>query len=442
MPHGGYHGVVKVGNTIVQQGSPAGAPPGQGGQYNPDGYATEMAGSSAPSTTESIEKQIEDKKKQIELLNVAQSGFGANAPGMGFPMSGQEGKLKFKIDSKTGLPVPGEEILGSFPFNIPDQGFVGDTAKGLATLQNIQNQQLNNLLKLQQEKELRDTIIAQATGANLDPVDIEQGLISPFLRKSDFTGDAGDKTFLGINLGSTPTVAATTTNPYTGEKITTTKAREGLSSEDYAKFMAGLYDANPALMEQTFPVASGNLAQPILARLLEGGLGGVGSGIGSFIDSATGAIFKPRGGTVRPSDVGTPSDTGGVTSVIDAPKANNNPFNIPSAFTGFYESDFYNPNAAGGQMITSVTLPDGTVVRFPNTAIGGQFRQYLESLGMSQPPATGIDVVDRAPQPTGISKFDVDKFYASLPQYTQQGIMAPANLSRFTDALKMFPGMA
>ena len=138
MPHGGYHGVVKMGGKIVQQGSPAGAPPGQGGQYNPDGYATEMAGSSAPSTTESIEKQIEDKKKQIELLNVAQSGFGANAPGLGFPMSGQGKNLKY-------LPVPGEEIMGSFPLDIPDQGFVGDTAKGLATLQNIQNQQLNNL---------------------------------------------------------------------------------------------------------------------------------------------------------------------------------------------------------------------------------------------------------------------------------------------------------
>ena len=53
MPHGGYHGVVKVGDTTVQQGSPAGAPPGQGGQYNPDGYATEMAGGICTSTKQS-----------------------------------------------------------------------------------------------------------------------------------------------------------------------------------------------------------------------------------------------------------------------------------------------------------------------------------------------------------------------------------------------------
>ena len=328
--------------------------------------------------------------------------------------------------------------------------------RSLAIQKNIQNQQLNNLLIQQAQAEARDRILSQATPSQ---VDVDQGFgIVPTLRKADLTGFEGGP--FGLNIpafGATPSTGMsgvrTLKNPLTGEVLFSTdpknpgsrqdellKARLGLTTPQYNDFISKLYDANPELFEKTFPVASGNLAQPILARLLEGGLGGVGSGIGSFIDSATGAIFKPRGGTVRPSDVGTPSDTGGVTSVIDAPKANNNPFNIPSAFTGFYESDFYNPNAAGGQMITPVTLPDGTVVRFPNTAIGGQFRQYLESLGINQPPATGVDVVDKTPQPTGISKFDVDKFYASLPQYTQQGIMAPTNLSRFTDALRMFPG--
>ena len=328
--------------------------------------------------------------------------------------------------------------------------------RSLAIQKNIQNQQLNNLLIQQAQAEARDRILSQATPSQ---VDVDQGFgIVPTLRKADLTGFEGGP--FGLNIpafGATPSTGMsgvrTLKNPLTGEVLFSTdpknpgsrqdellKARLGLTTPQYNDFISKLYDANPELFEETFPVASGNLAQPILARLLEGGLGGAGQGVASFIDSATGAIFKPRGGTVRPSDVGTPSDTDGVTSVIDAPKANNNPFNIPSAFTGFYESDFYNPNAAGGQMITPVTLPDGTVVRFPNTAIGGQFRQYLESLGINQPPATGVDVVDRTPQPTGISKFDVDKFYASLPQYTQQGIMAPTNLSRFTDALRMFPG--
>ena len=41
---------------------------------------------------------------------------------------------------------------------------------------------------------------------------------------------------------------------------------------------------------------------------------------------------------------------------------------------------------------------------------------------------------------TGITPFNINQFYASLPQYTQSGVMAPINLSKFTDALKMFPG--
>ena len=399
MPHGGYHGVVKVGDTIVQQGSPAGAPPGQGGQYNPDGYATEMAGGFAPAQSNQTAKQLEEQIKQ--------------------QMAKDEDPRSAYIAAQA------------------------DAAR------------LTNLIKKEQEEAFRRRIIDRATPGGLssitrltsDPVDIEQGFVRTEpgrLRRSDLLGYSDG--LFGLNIGAKPVVglANIDVNPITGERITTAKAREGLTTPEYNKFIQKLYDTNPELFEEQFPVASGQALKPLIARILEGDLGklagNVGSGIGSFIDSATDAIFKPRGGTVRPSDVGAPSDTGGVTSVVDAPKANNNPFNIPSAFTGFYESDFYNPNAAGGQMITPVTLPDGTVVRFPNTAIGGQFRQYLESLGINQPPATDVDVVRDTSQPTTISNFDVDKFYASLPKYTQSGVMAPINLSRFTDALRMFPG--
>ena len=437
MPHGGYHGTIAVnpGSTLaVGQGSGLTVGPDRddkiiGGQSVLTNQGIQNVGGSAPSTTQNIEKAIEDKKLELQILDTFQGGttkpelyeaFGTNL------MAGTS-------------TLPAGIVPGT---TFPLTGATGDTAKGLATLQNIKNQELNNLLRQQQEQNLANQVKSLFAKAGSDKETADK--LRPL-----FTGDLGDKTFLGINLGSTETTdsdktsglgAATVINPFTGERITTGKIREGMTSPEYAQYMSELYNLNPALMEQMFPVASGNLAQPILARLLEGGLGGVGSGIGSFIDSATGAIFKPKGGTFTPSDVSAPSDTGGVTSVIDAPKANNNPFNIPSAFTGFYESDFYNPNAAGGQMITPVTLPDGTVVRFPNTAIGGQFRQYLESLGINQPPATDVDVVRDTSQPTTISNFDVDKFYASLPKYTQSGVMAPINLSRFTDALRMFPG--
>ena len=421
MPHGGYHGTVVMGGNIIQQGDDKGGIQGGLGQA-----ALNIPVNQPQTTTENIEKAIDNKKLELLILDAFQGGTTK-------PELYGENLVAGTSTFPAGI-VPGT----TFPLT----GATGDTAKGLATLQNIKNQELNNLLRQQQEQNLANQVKSLFAKAGSDKKTADK--LRPL-----FTGDLGDKTFLGINLGSTETTdsdktsglgAATVINPFTGERITTGKIREGMTSPEYAQYMSELYNLNPALMEEMFPLASGNLAQPIISRLLEGGFGKVGQGIGSFVDSATGAIFKPRGGTVKPSDVGTPSDTGGVTSVIDAPKANNNPFNIPSAFIGFYESDFYNPNAAGGQMITSVTLPDGTVVRFPNTAIGGQFRQYLESLGINQPPATGVDVVDRTPQPTGISKFDVDKFYASLPQYTQQGIMNP-NLAQFYQNLGLFPGM-
>ena len=64
-----------------------------------------------------------------------------------------------------------------------------------------------------------------------------------------------------------------------------------------------------------------------------------------------------------------------------------------------------------------------------------------------EPPSQPIDmkkpippIAPPVPVGTGITPFNINQFYASLPQYTQQGIMAPTNLSRFTDALRMFPG--
>ncbi len=66
MPHGGYHGVVKVGNKVVQQGS---RPDGKGGQtgggvYNPKGFKNEIAG--GPTSGKSDQQIIEQQTKNIE----------------------------------------------------------------------------------------------------------------------------------------------------------------------------------------------------------------------------------------------------------------------------------------------------------------------------------------------------------------------------------------
>jgi hypothetical protein len=397
MPHGGYHGTIAVnpGTTLaVNPGSALNIGGGQqivGGQSVLTNQGIQNVGGSAPSTTENIEKQIEDQVKKIKQIS---QGIGMT----------EDDDPEFGINRRSQF---------------------------LATQPGIAN--LSNLLRQQQEENLRRSILSSAG----------KGV----LNKSDLTGFEGG--ILGIRTGDFEDVpAATVINPFTGEKIVTGKAREGLTTPQYNEFIANLYDANPELFEEQFPVASGQALKPLIARILEGDLGklagNVGSGITSFIDSATGAIFKPRGGTVRPSDVGTPSDTGGVTSVIDAPKLETPLFaNVPDQFReGFL--DFYNKYEgpkAGGMAITPVRLPDGSVIEFGDTGSARIFREYLESIGVKIDPDTGQDIKQVESQPTGISKFDVDKFYASLPQYTQQGIMSP-NLSRFTDALRMFSGMA
>ena len=406
MPHGGYHGTLAVnpGSTLkVNPGSALNIGGGQqivGGQSVLTNQGVQNVGGSAPSTTENIEKAIED---QIQ---------------------------KIKKDRQSVVIADPDDARSAF----------------LVTQPGIAN--LSNLLRQQQEQNLANQVKSLFAKAGSDKETADK--LRPL-----FTGDLGDKTFLGINLGSTETTdsdktsglgAATVINPFTGERITTGKIREGMTSPEDAQYMSELYNLNPALMEEMFPLASGNLTQPIISRLLEGGFGKVGQGIGSFVDSATGAIFKPRGGTVRPSDVGTPSDTGGVTSVIDTDKFGNPVLpmgqysSIPEEYMkGFMESPFYK-NVPGGAAITFVTLPDGRKIRFGDTGSASQFRQYLESIGVMQPESTE-DLKKVESQPTGITGFDVDKFYASLPQfqqsYLQQGVSP--SLLQFLETAQRFP---
>jgi hypothetical protein len=253
--------------------------------------------------------------------------------------------------------------------------------------------------------------------------------------RSDFTGFTGG--VLGLRTGDFQDTGIP-------------KLREGLSSDEYANYMRGLSSINPQKMETMFPVASGKALTPLIARLLESGVAKDASnlvrnvGLDSFIDSATGAMFKPRGGTVRPSDISTGDMGFGIGSPEIAPKMQTPLFaNVPDQFReGFL--DFYNKYEgpkAGGMAITPVKLPDGSVIEFGDTGSARIFREYLESIGVKIDPDTGQDIKQVESQPTTISNFDVDKFYASLPQYTQQGIMSP-NLAQFNQNLRMFPGMA
>ena len=79
MPHGGYHGTVVMGGNIIQQGQ-------QDNQGNyeiqggiDDESRLDFNPPSGNQNNENINQQVEDKKKEIEALKLAQEGiFGAN----------------------------------------------------------------------------------------------------------------------------------------------------------------------------------------------------------------------------------------------------------------------------------------------------------------------------------------------------------------------------
>ena len=465
MPHGGYHGTIMMGGNVIQQGD------GQGGIQGGIDDRSRLDKNPPQSNNQNINQQVEDKKKEIELLNIFQEGMtGGVTPNIDQQVDviDQGFFPKGIMAGSTTLPA------GMAPGSIfPITGATGVDAKGLATLQNFQNQQLNNLLEQQQQINLANQIKDSFATYQAD----EKGKTADNLRKL-FTGDLGDKTFLGINFGSTETTdpdktsglgAATVINPYTGERITTGKIREGMTSPEYAQYMSELYDLNPALMEQIFPFASGQVAKPIFAKALEAAQA-VGSGIaglpgvselGQMGGDIVGAMISPLSGLFTGKTAKTPKikydNQGNVIDIISQapdgggteegfkPSDRKLPYihsgEIPAeyldGFTKFYQN--YEGPIVGGAAITPVTLPDGSVIEFGDTGSARVFREYLESIGATQPEKpSGIDAI--IPQKK-IQPFDINAFYASLPQYTQQGIMNP-NLMSYYQNLGMFPGMA
>ena len=104
-------------------------------------------------------------------------------------------------------------------------------------------------------------------------------------------------------------------------------------------------------------------------------------------------------------------------------------------------------NMGQGIMAASPALP-GLPVTGPATVLTPTtpeltYEQLLQQYGRPNliPPEL-LARVNRPVQPvaTGMTPFDVRQFYATLPQYTQQGIMNP-NLAQFYQNLGMFPGM-
>ena len=90
-------------------------------------------------------------------------------------------------------------------------------------------------------------------------------------------------------------------------------------------------------------------------------------------------------------------------------------------------------NMGQGIMAASPALP-GLPVTGPATVI-------TPTTPTTNPVLTPVPVGGIAPTTTtGITPFNINQFYASLPQYTQQGVMSP-NLAQYYQNLGLFPGM-
>ena len=413
MPHGGYHGTVVMGGNIIQQGD------GQGGIQGGLGQAALNIPVNQPSqNNQNVNQQIEEKKKEIELLNRFQQGDNID-PQVDIIDQGF-------FPQNEGITLPsGEAGLAPGTTVYRAGGAKDDTAKGLATLQNFQNQQLNNLLQQQQEINLANQVKSLFAKAGSDKETADK--LRPL-----FTGDKGDKTFLGINLGSTEQPAATVINPYTGERITTGKVREGMTSPEYAQYMSELYGLNPALMEETFPFASGQIAKPILARIGEGimGIPGV-SELGQMGGDIFGAMISPLSGLFTGQSTATPQtqydNMGNAIDIIN-PKASTDGGGIPQAVPEGMDMSIYGSFIGKpGPFIANFVDQDGDGVddRFqsgPGEAKAPPYSPPKQPINIL--PSTGLPAIanyaSMAPQFTG-------------SEYTNQGV-SPAfleNLRRF-----------
>jgi len=257
MPHGGYHGTVVMGGNVVQQG-----------YQKPDG-------------SYGISGGIDDRSR-----------LDFNPP-----QSNQNNQTAAQLEQQIKNQMSGGAGVDGFEGEPIDPREAYIAAQANAGI-------LSNLLRKEQEEKLRNDIIAQAT---ISPVDIEQGFGNTgVLNKSNLTGFEGG--LFGFNTGpniggTTYPIAAETVNPITGEKIITRKAREGLSTPDYNKFIQALYDANPELYQETFPLESGQALKPLFVRIGEGIMGLPGA---SQIGQLASSVISPLSGLFTGQRTATP----------------------------------------------------------------------------------------------------------------------------------------
>jgi hypothetical protein len=259
MPHGGYHGVVKMGGKVVQQGSSSDGQGGQtgGGVYNPGGYANYFDTGQAGDASDILDKGLSPTNpKDAEIINALnvqeQTPVVEKKEITGLPPGGI---LQFLYDGAGSIEGydpkdPKYNLEGQHPLSqqfvrLADKYYGGDQE---AFAQSSQGQVLLNYLQ--------------------DVPYTKGGLMGALDENLQEKLDKLDLPMLSKLMGDDPDPFKTKNVPISDIRMQPDLKNLGpLTSEDYRKFNQYLYATRPDLYTQARPLSSGKLPATILQLL-------------------------------------------------------------------------------------------------------------------------------------------------------------------------------
>jgi hypothetical protein len=259
MPHGGYHGVVKMGGKVVQQGSSSDGQGGQtgGGVYNPGGYANYFDTGQAGDASDILDKGLSPTNpKDAEIINALnvqeQTPVVEKKEITGLPPGGI---LQFLYDGAGSIEGydpkdPKYNLEGQHPLSqqfvrLADKYYGGDQE---AFAQSSQGQVLLNYLQ--------------------DVPYTKGGLMGVLDENLQEKLDKLDLPMLSKLMGDDPDPFKTKNVPISDIRMQPDLKNLGpLTSEDYRKFNQYLYATRPDLYTQARPLSSGKLPATILQLL-------------------------------------------------------------------------------------------------------------------------------------------------------------------------------
>jgi len=261
MPHGGYHGVVKMGGVTVQQGSQSDGQGGQtgGGVYNPGGYANDFDTGQAGDASDILDKGLSPTNpKDAEIINalnvqeqtpVVEKEEITGLPSGGILQAlygGGAGSIEGYDPENTQYNLEGQHPLSQQFVRLADKYYGGDQE---AFAQSSQGQVLLNYLQ--------------------DVPYTKGGLLGlPTQELADKMNQIGDLEGLFTDTDEN-IVDVIKNNPFAQFRNQPDLNRFGsLTSEDYKKFNEFLFATRPDLYAKARPFQSGKLPATIAQLLI------------------------------------------------------------------------------------------------------------------------------------------------------------------------------